>query len=128
MVRHGKGPFRFRSKGLEGTVGISGQDHLRRESRFQGGTGCDHQGRSSSNGADGRSGQGSDRVGDQIISVGDFAGLEDIMKDQELSGRQIVEVLRFLTEQIQTNLDNAGDILEQLRHATTKLEERHGSV
>lgn len=43
---------------------------------------------------------------------------------EEMSGRQLAEVLRFLAGRVQDGLDEGQDIIEQLRVVAEKLEER----
>lgn len=44
--------------------------------------------------------------------------------DQEMSGRQLAEVLRFLAQRVQEGLDSGQDIIGQLKIVADKLEEK----
>lgn len=44
--------------------------------------------------------------------------------DEEMSGRQLAEVLKYLASRVQDGLDNGQEILTQLKKVAEKLEER----
>lgn len=43
---------------------------------------------------------------------------------EEMSGRQLAEILKFLALRIQNGLDEGQDIIDQLRVVASKLEEQ----
>lgn len=47
------------------------------------------------------------------------------MTSDDLSGRQLAEVLKFLSEELQTRLDSAEGIISQLKDIATTLEEKY---
>lgn len=47
-----------------------------------------------------------------------------MMVDEELTGRDLAEVLKFLAGRVQEGLDEGQDIVAQLRTVATKLEEK----
>lgn len=47
------------------------------------------------------------------------------MTSDDLSGKQLAEVLKFLAEQVQGKLDSAEEIIDQLKDIATTLEEKH---
>ena len=47
--------------------------------------------------------------------------------DEEMSGKQLAEILTFLAGQVQEGVDQGTDVVSQLRHIVEVLEEKHGS-
>lgn len=44
--------------------------------------------------------------------------------DEDMSGRQLAEVLRYLANRVQDGLDNGQEIISQLKIVAEKLEEK----
>jgi hypothetical protein len=45
------------------------------------------------------------------------------MADDELSGRQLAEILKHLASRVQDNLDSGNDIVAELKQLASKVEE-----
>lgn len=57
--------------------------------------------------------------------MGTFPGWE-IELTEDMSGKQLAEVLKYLANRVQNGLDEGADIIDQLKMVARKLEERHG--
>lgn len=56
--------------------------------------------------------------------MGGLAGWQELMSE-DMSGKQLAEVLKTLAVRVQSGLDDGADIIEQLKMVAQKLEDKN---